>query len=133
MRLVRVYVLILIVSFFCAVAMSGEHHGPRGFNNYKYQNINGISEIYKHCHDKEKITLRGRLTRYFGDDDYEFTDNFGDTIEVELDDDKDWSYLAKDELIEIFGKVDRDDFKIKIDVKDAKKVLNQAPNTLINP
>ena len=105
MRLVRIYVLILIVSFFCAVAYAGDHRGPRGFNNYKYQNINGISEIYKHCHDKEKITLRGRLTRY----------------------------LAKDEFIEIFGKVDRDDFKIKIDVKDAKKLLNQEPNTSINP
>ena len=43
----------------------------------------------------------------------------GDTIEVELDNDRNWSYLKKDELIDLIGRVDKDMFSIKIEVKKA--------------
>ncbi|HIV15960.1 MAG TPA: NirD/YgiW/YdeI family stress tolerance protein, partial [Candidatus Avisuccinivibrio pullicola] len=65
---------------------------------------------------------RGRLTNYLGKDMYEFTDEAGDTIEVELDDDRNWSNIAKDQLIDIYGEVDKDLMSINIDVKRAVPV-----------
>ena len=50
---------------------------------------------------------------------YVFADSTG-RIEVELDDDRDWSFIRKDQPITIFGKVDRDRHSISIDVKDAR-------------
>ena len=56
---------------------------------------------------------------YLGHDRYEFADDTG-RIEVELDDDRDWSHISKDQQITIFGKVDREHRYVKIDVKDAR-------------
>ena len=53
---------------------------------------------------------------------YEFTDEAGDTIEVELDDDRNWSNISKDQLIDIYGEVDKDLMSINIDVKRAVPV-----------
>ncbi len=102
-----------------SAAASHKSFAPRGFSA---EHLLSVDEVHRRCSDDEKIYMRGRLTRYFGDEDYEFTDLFGNTIEVELDDDKDWSHIRKDQLIDIFGKVDRDLFKIKIEVKRARPV-----------
>lgn len=113
------------VALIAALVLMGSaaaHHNaflPRGFST---ERLLSVDEVHRHCSDDDKIYMRGRLTRYFGDEDYEFTDLFGNTIEVELDDDEDWSHISKDQLIDIFGKVDRDLFKIKIEVKGARPV-----------
>ena len=78
-----------------------------------------INEVQSSAKDGQMVFLQGRLTKYFGGEDYEFTDFFGDTIEVELDDDRDWSYLKKDEPINLMGLLDKDMFSIKIEVKKA--------------
>ena len=70
------------------------------------------------------VTLKGRLTNYLGDDRYEFTDVNGDRIEVELDDDHDWSNIAKDQLIEIVGEVDKDLMSTSLEVKRAAPAKN---------
>lgn len=105
-------------------AVAGHGHGPSGFygswGGPGHRTMNSVDEVYRACHDDDWISLKGRLTRYFGDEDYEFTDEFGSTIEVELDDDRDWSYISKDQKIEIFGEVDRDDFRVKIKVEGAR-------------
>ena len=79
--------------------------GPAGFDNVPY--------------DDQRVTLNGKLTDYLGHDRYVFADSTG-RIEVELDDDRDWSFIRKDQPITIFGKVDRDRHSISIDVKDAR-------------
>ena len=108
--------LLLIVGSASAGMHDRFHHGPRGFG---HERLMSISEVQSNAKDGQMVFLQGRLTKYFGGEDYEFTDHSGDTIEVELDDDRDWSYLKKDELINLIGKLDKDMFSIKIEVKKA--------------
>lgn len=93
--------------------------GPQGFNN---QAPNTVSGVLSDAHDDQVVTLQGRLTNFLGDDRYEFTDAAGDRIEVELDDDKNWSNISKDQLINIVGKVDKDLLSTTIEVKQAAPV-----------
>lgn len=90
--------------------------GPQGFAN---NNFNTVRAVLDNARDDQYVTLTGRLTNYLGHDRYEFTDNTG-TIEVELDDDKNWSHISKGQLIVINGEVDKDFMSIKIDVKSAQ-------------
>ena len=90
--------------------------GPAGFNNQAPTTVKGV---LKSAYDDQIVTLKGRLTNYLGDDRYEFTDVNGDRIEVELDDDHDWSNIAKDQLIEIVGEVDKDLMSTSLEVKRA--------------
>lgn len=98
-----------------AHAKSNIHNMPHGFINHY-----SVIQVQRDARDDQIVMLRGRLTNYFGDDIYEFTDTQGNSIEVELDDDQNWSFIEKDQLIDIIGKVDKDYFKVKIDVKDAR-------------
>lgn len=89
--------------------------GPQGFAN----NFSTVRDVLDRARDDQPVTLTGRLTNYLGHDRYEFTDDTG-TIEVELDDDKNWSHISKGQLITIMGEVDKDFMSIKIDVKSAQ-------------
>lgn len=93
-------------------------NGPRGFANSEFKNT---ADVKKNARDDQYVTLTGRLVNYFGHEKYEFADEAG-TIVVELDDDYNWSHIAKDELIQIEGKVDRDFFSVKIEVFRARAV-----------
>ena len=95
--------------------------GPAGFNNQAPNTVKGVLES---AYDDQIVTLKGRLTNYLGDDRYEFTDVNGDRIEVELDDDHDWSNIAKDQLIEIVGEVDKDLMSTSLEVKRAAPAQN---------
>ena len=95
--------------------------GPQGFNNTAPNTVEGVKSS---AYDDQIVTLQGRLTNYLGKDHYEFTDDTG-TIEVELDDDYDWSRIAKDQLIQIVGEVDKDLLSISIDVERAIPVQQQ--------
>ena len=90
--------------------------GPQGFNN---QAPNTVAGVLQNAYDDQIVTLSGRLTNFLGDDRYEFTDEAGDRIEVELDDDQNWSNISKDQLITIVGKVDKDLLSTTIEVKQA--------------
>ena len=105
-------------------AMAGHKmlFGPQGFENQYHT----IASIQTHGMDDEIVVLRGRLTSYLYKDSYEFTDESGATIEVELDDDVDWSYVHKDQLIEIMGEVERNMFKIKIEAKNYRILETSA-------
>lgn len=119
MKRVFIYLFCTLL-LICGAASAGMHdrfhHGPRGFGHERVMSIN---EVQSSAKDGQMVFLQGRLTKYFGGEDYEFTDFFGDTIEVELDDDRDWSYLKKDEPINLMGLLDKDMFSIKIEVKKA--------------
>lgn len=86
---------------------------PRGFNIY----LNSVVDIQNNGKDDDKVMIKGRLTNYLGKDNYEFTDINGDRIEVELDDDADWSVVHRDQLITIAGSLDKNMFTVKVDAK----------------
>ncbi|MBO8415998.1 MAG: NirD/YgiW/YdeI family stress tolerance protein [Proteobacteria bacterium] len=92
---------------------------PAGFNNQAPSTVDGV---LKNAYDDQVVTLTGRLTNYLGEDRYEFTDEAGQRIEVELDDDRNWSHIQKDQLITIVGEVDRDILSTTIEVKQAAPV-----------
>lgn len=101
---------------------------PRGFDN----GANTVAGVKKNGLDDQFVTLTGRLINYLGHERYEFADNTG-TIEVELDDDYNWSQIAKGELIQIQGKVDRDFLSTTVEVYRARPVSQVSPAPAQNP
>lgn len=94
--------------------------GPAGFDNC----LRSIASIQSTGCDNDQVVIRGRLTNYLYKDIYEFTDETGNSIEIELDDDIDWSPVHKDQLIEIFGELDRNMFRVRIDAEQYR-ILEQ--------
>ncbi len=127
MRKVVITVLAASALAFSAVCLAGpggfdgaaKGNGPQGFSAAA---PNSVAAVRSSGYDDQMVTLQGRLTEYLGHDKYQFTDKNGDTITVELDDDQNWSHIAKDQLIEIYGEIDKDMFSTKIDVKRATPV-----------
>ncbi len=104
---------------------------PNGFDNNQTSAVPGfaqnqverqLSDVIKNAYDDEIVTVRGRLTKQLNKDLYEFVSEGNTKIVVELDDDKPWTHIAKDQLILITGEVDRDANNIKIDVKQATPI-----------
>lgn len=90
---------------------------PQGFSAAAATNMT-VANVIANGTDEMDVTMRGRITKMIGQDKFIFEDETG-TIVVELDDDKDWSHIQKDQLIDIHGEIDRDANSIKVDVKDA--------------
>lgn len=80
---------------------------PVGFE--KKLNIIDIRDL-KTAKDKDIVRVKGKVTSYIGDDKYELTDENGDTIEIELNKNKNWSFIRKDETIEVIAKYDKQFF-----------------------
>ena len=87
---------------------------PRGFDTSKPITIKTLKETAR---DDDFVTLRGRFTKHVRSDKYLFTDEAGDTIVAELDDDKDWSHVSRNAPCEISAKVDKDWNRVELDVK----------------
>lgn len=94
---------------------------PQGFDT----ELTSIAKIQQYGKDDDYVHIKGRFTNYLGDDKYVFTDFTGLTIVVELDDDFNWSQFSKNELIEIFGELDKDFFSVKVKCKGGK-TLNDS-------
>lgn len=97
------------------VALPALAAGPVGFNAPAANNVattpNGVTtvaQVLENAPDDAIVTLRGRFTEHVRGDDYVFVDEKGTKIRAELDDDKDWSMVKKDALVEITAEVDRD-------------------------
>lgn len=97
------------------VALPALAAGPVGFNAPAANNVattpNGVTtvaQVLENAPDDAIVTLRGRFTDHVRGDDYVFVDEKGTKIRAELDDDKDWSIVKKDALVEITAEVDRD-------------------------
>ena len=90
--------------------------GPGGFGH-----VVTVAQLQQAYYDDARVAMKGKLTNYYGHDRYEFTDSTG-TILVELDDDRNWSHINRDQLIMIYGKVDYDDGRIEVEVKRAHPV-----------
>ena len=116
----------LAMPFSLAQAIDKYHEAlrmPAGFDLY----LTSVHQVQTGASDEAEVLIKGRLTGYLYDNNYEFTDLIGQSIEVELDDDVDWSYVHKDQLIEIYGEVDRNMFKVKIDAKHYR-ILEEVNN-----
>lgn len=111
----------LVFGIGAAVAGHSWHGRPNGFTHFST-----VAEIQSSGFDEQDVQLQGRLTNYLYKDFYEFTDELGNSIEVELDDDIDWSPVHKDQLIAIFGEVERNLFKLSIEVK-GYRILEEMP------
>lgn len=83
--------------------------------------VTTVQEVLKNGQDDQYVTLTGKLTNYLGYDKYEFSDDTG-TITVELDDDRNWSHIGKDQLITIYAEVDREFTNVELSVKEATPV-----------
>ncbi len=91
---------------------------PGGFGAPAGANATTVQQVIQNGYDDQKVTLTGRMTNFIGHESYEFTDDTG-RILIKLDDDRNWSHIKKDQLITIYGEVDRENNNIEIDVKEA--------------
>lgn len=93
--------------------------GPRGFE--AVPTVITVAQA-KEAADDARVKLRGKLTEHLRNDKYTFVDEKGDSIMVELDDDRNWSHISRNQPIEIEAKVDRDWNNIKLEVKKATPI-----------
>ena len=119
LSLVPAFVLASAVAFAAPSGFDSTSAIPQGPQGFANASPNTVAQVLANGRDDQVVTLTGSLTNYLGDDRYEFTDVNGDRIEVELDDDHDWSNIAKDQLIEIVGEVDKDLMSTSLEVKRA--------------
>ncbi len=90
---------------------------PQGFS---LTTLKSLDEVKKHGHDDQLVVVRGRFTSQISHDKYEFTDEKGNTITAELDDDRNWSHVAKDAPVEILAEIDRKKRHVELEVLEAK-------------
>ena len=76
----------------------------------------------KKLKEDTQVTLRGKIERHVGGENYLFRDASG-SIEVEIDSDQ-WAgqTVAPQDLVEIFGKVEKHFKAVEIDVKKLRKL-----------
>lgn len=109
---------------FAAVAagptgFSGQNRpgAPQGFNLEK---MASISQLKSQAKDDQVVVIEGRFTKQIEKDKFEFTDAKGQTILVELDDDRNWSHVRKDALVELTAEVDKDFTSTELDALQVK-------------
>ena len=91
-------------------------------SNHKSENVISVKEALK-LNDDAKVVLEGKIKSHIKSDKYEFADKNGDTIVVEIDNNK-WGNVTanEDTLLRIRGKVDKELTKTKIDVDSVEVV-----------
>ena len=95
----------------------------RASDNLKLQTYD-IASLLNEGNHGQMIVIQGRLTNFLGDDLYEFTDTKSQCIEVDLDDDYNWSCIRKDELIELKACIEKISTKVRLDAKSARALGN---------
>ena len=91
-------------------------------SNHKSENVISVKEALK-LNDDTKVVLEDKIKSHIKSDRYEFVDKNGDTIVVEIDNNK-WGNATanEDTLLRIRGEVDKDLTKTKIDVDSVEVV-----------
>ena len=91
-------------------------------SKHKSENVISVKEVLK-LNDDAKVVLEGKIKSHIKSDRYEFVDKNGDTIVVEIDNNK-WGNATanEDTLLRIRGEVDKDFTKTEIDV-DSVEVI----------
>lgn len=98
-----------------ATAQKGGYTGP------KDTNVMTVAQA-KQMRDDTEVVLRGNIIKQLGNEKYLFKDTTGE-ITIEIDDD-DWHGLSvgANDLVEIYGEVDKDWNSVEIDVDSIRKV-----------
>lgn len=91
-------------------------------SKHQSENVISVKEALK-LNDDAKVVLEGKIKSQIKSDKYEFADKNGDTIVVEIDNNK-WGNATanEDTLLRIRGEVDKDLTKTKIDVDSVEVV-----------
>ena len=91
-------------------------------SNHKRENAISVKEALK-LNDDTKVVLEGKIKSHIKSDKYEFADKNGDTIVVEIDNNK-WGNATanEDTLLRTRGEVDKDLTKTEIDVDSVEVV-----------
>ncbi len=92
---------------------------PQGFS---VDQLTSVKAIRDKGRDEQMVVLMGRFTKQLGRELYEFTDTNGDTIACELDDDRNWSHVKKDALVEISAEIDKGYTKLELEVIEARPI-----------
>ena len=108
---------IIIASLAASIVMAGDF-----VSNHKSENVISVKEALK-LNDDAKVVLEGKIKSHIKSDKYEFAYKNGDTIVVEIDNNK-WGNVTanEDTLLKIRGEVDKELTKTKIDV-DSVEVI----------
>nr|WP_038381552.1 YgiW/YdeI family stress tolerance OB fold protein [Pantoea sp. IMH] len=90
---------------------------------------NGTVATVKQAQDMKDdawVTMRGKIEKRVGDEEYMFRDATG-TMTVEIDDKRwDGQNISPSDNVELQGKLDKDFNSVELDVKQIKKVQHQA-------
>lgn len=91
-------------------------------SNHKSENVISVKEALK-LNDDAKVVFEGKIKSHIKSDKYEFADKNGDTIIVEIDNNK-WGDVTanEDTLLRIRDEADKDLKKTKIDVDSVEVV-----------
>lgn len=88
---------------------------------------NGTVATVKQAQDMKDdawVTMRGKIEKRVGDEEYMFRDATG-TMTVEIDDKRwDGQNISPSDNVELQGKLDKDFNSVELDVKQIKKVQN---------
>lgn len=122
---------IKLAAVLCALAVpfAAVAAGPSGFDNqarpgapqgFTHQKMNSIAQLKSDAKDDQIVVIDGRFTKQIKKEKYEFTDAKGDTILVDLDDEKNWSHVQKDAKVELTAEVDKDFTSTELDAIEVK-------------
>ena len=122
---------IKLAAVLCALAVpfAAVAAGPSGFDNqarpgapqgFTLQKMNSIAQLKSDAKDDQIVVIDGRFTKQIKKEKYEFTDAKGDTILVDLDDEKNWSHVQKDAKVELTAEVDKDFTSTELDAIEVK-------------
>lgn len=120
--------VLLTLGSTAALAQQGGFTGSAGSNQkggYTGPKATGtITTVVqaKEMRDDSKVTLQGTIIKQLGKEKYLFKDKTGEII-IEIDDD-DWRGVTAgpNDLVEIYGEVDKDWNSVEIDVDTIRKL-----------
>lgn len=120
--------LMFVAAFSALIPLSVNAAAPQGFGQefssapqgFRMDTLKTLQEVYDKGYDEQMVVLKGRFTKQLSRELFEFTDESGKTIVCELDDDKNWSHIKKDELVEILAEIDKGFRKIELEVIEAR-------------
>ena len=121
----------MLAATLCALAVpfAALAAGPTGFGpqerpgapqGFTHQKMNSIAQLKSDAKDDQIVVIDGRFTKQIKKEKYEFTDAKGDTILVDLDDEKNWSHVQKDAKVELTAEVDKDFTSTELDAIEVK-------------
>jgi uncharacterized protein (TIGR00156 family) len=109
----------VMAAFVCMVGMVVSAEGFTGPSSVTVSRVSDVAQML----DDASVVLEGKIEQQLGDDKYVFSDESG-TITVEIDDDA-WLGLSigADDVVIIYGEVDRGSQRIEVDVERIEKKI----------